>query len=84
MTGTFVEHVLVPGLGDQVVLPKDPVDLLNLGQTVPAEAMRWPDPDCVDCWGEGRVCGCHGFAASYQHGRTKPLEQCPCRHRGKW
>lgn len=57
---------------------QDELDVFLLGGTIPPRPIPQPDPDCRDCWGEGRVCGCHGFAASYAHGRTKPLERCRC------
>lgn len=64
-------------------LRQDQLDVLLMGGSV-SEPIRYPNPDCRDCWGEGYVCSCHGFAWSYSNGRgsgcysDKKREKCSC------
>lgn len=58
---------------------QDQLDLLLLGETVPAEIVPTPDPDCRDCRGCGYVCDCHGIEwtwARTDHGCNR--ERCRC------
>lgn len=61
----FVARVRAALFGLDEQRYQDQLDLLLLGETVPAEPIPQPDPDCSDCWGAGRVCPCHGVCAAH-------------------
>lgn len=63
---------------------QDQLDLLLLGQTVPAVPIPMPDPNCADCRGCGAICKCHGIEwawARADHGGER--ETCKCVTRGR-
>lgn len=65
-------------------LYQDQLDLLLLGETVPAVPIPFPDPECPDCRGCGAVCDCHGIEwawARRDHGGKR--ETCRCVTRGR-
>lgn len=75
---TFVSEVarILSGFDDQQA--QDEIDVLLHGGTVPAVWLPRPDPGCDDCRGEGRVCPCHHFEASFGCRMYGPAITCRC------